>query len=158
MTTLKSDVDRVEHVNLEVARITQEKQDMQRQFEERQAAAIKEQSGRQSNTKQPTSDTRTELTDENGDKTEREADAVAQTAPVRRRGTPIPKHVQMGRYHPSDTASHRQVDERGDQYDDTAIIDTRSEGWRSQEVNFDRISRHYTGRGGPKKHRPKNHA
>jgi hypothetical protein len=54
MTTLKSDVDRVEHLKLEVARMTQEKQDMQRQFEERLAAAIKEHSGRQSNTKQPT--------------------------------------------------------------------------------------------------------
>jgi len=27
-----------------------------------------------------------------------------------------------------------QVDERGDQYADTAIIDTRDEGWRAQEV------------------------
>jgi len=54
MTTLKSDVDRVEHLKLEVARMTQEKQDMQRQFEERIAAAIKETSGRESNTKQKT--------------------------------------------------------------------------------------------------------
>ena len=59
---------------------------------------------------------------------------MAQTAPIRRKGTPIPKHVQMGRYHPSNTASLRQVDERGDQYADTAIIDTRDEVCRAQEV------------------------
>jgi len=81
-----------------------------------------------------TSDTRGELTDEDSNKTEREADAVAQTAPIRRQGTPIPKHVQMGRYHPSNTASLRQADKRGDMHADTAIIDTRSEGWRAKEV------------------------
>jgi len=46
-----------------------------------------------------------ELTDEDGDKTEREADVLARTATLKLKGTPTPKHVQMGRYQTSDSGS-----------------------------------------------------
>jgi len=75
-----------------------------------------------------------ELMDEDSDKTERVADALAQTKTVKRRRTPIPNQVQMGKYNASDTVSFKQVDESGDPYADTGIIDIRSEKWRSHEV------------------------
>ena len=45
------------------------------------------------------------LTDVDSDKSEREADVRVRLAPPNRRGTPIPEHVQLGRYNSSDTGA-----------------------------------------------------
>ena len=49
-----------------------------------------------------------ELTDEDGDIIEREADLQARTATPRRKGTPTPKHAQMGRYRETLEALHKE--------------------------------------------------
>ena len=99
----------LEQLRQEVARMAQEKKDMQRQFEEMWRDAAQETQAKLQATRafqlQQSARQEThagELTDEDSDKTEREANVRARSAPPNRRGTPIPEHVQLGRYNSSD--------------------------------------------------------
>ena len=107
LATMNDDINTVEN-----ARMAQEKKDMQRQFEEvwREAAQEKQTTLQATRALQLRQFARQEthageLTDEDSDKTEREADVRARLAPSNRRGTPIPEHVQLCRYNSSDTGA-----------------------------------------------------
>ena len=89
---MKDDVDKVEQLRQEVAKMAQEKKDMQREFEEvLREAAQERQATRPFQLRQfARQETHAgKLTDEDGDKTEREADVRARLAPPARRGTLI---------------------------------------------------------------------
>ena len=91
--------DGLDKLRQEVARMAQENK-IQRQFEEVREAAQERQATRPLQLRQfARQETHAgELTDEDGDKTEREADVRAQSALPNKKGTPIPQHVQLGRY------------------------------------------------------------
>ena len=70
-----------------------------------------------------------ELTDEDGDKTGREADVRARIAPPARKGTPIPQHVQLGRYNSSDTGGFAARQGHDNPYSPAATSDNRLAEW-----------------------------
>ena len=92
----------LEQLRQEVARMAQEKVDMQRQFEEVWSKATQEKQATLQTTRshQMRQLARQEthagkLTDEDSDKSEREADVRVRLAPPNRRGTPIPEHESL---------------------------------------------------------------